>query len=64
MISFKEYQQQAQLARRALNEIGYDVRMEVTTVSSPLDPKNESEYGIMYTAIAGPASMLYFYNDV
>lgn len=64
MHGFEEYQQQAQLAKRALNKIGYDVKMEVTTVSSPRDPKNEFEFGIIYTVLVGPVGMLPYYNDL
>lgn len=59
----EEYMKLALEAHNALNENGYDYRVEVTTITHPVFEQDKNQFGIMYTVLAGTVGMADFYGQ-
>ena len=59
----EEYNKLAKEAHDALKENGYDIRVEITTVTHPVFKKNQNKYGVIYTVLLGSVGMASFYEE-
>ena len=56
----EEYNKLAKKAHEALKENGYDIRVEITTVTHPVFKKNQNKFGVIYTVLLGSVGMAGF----